>query len=103
MPPVLHWGPAAASYSTRRLPTYTVAIAWQGLVETQPPTIACGNNAYRIRVPSLRHLDDVQASDAAVKMRQLQFDRSVAQSAGGDVRALSSMPIAYLKNRASFD
>jgi type IV pilus assembly protein PilV len=26
--------------------TYTVAIAWQGMVETQPPTIACGNNAY---------------------------------------------------------
>ncbi|MEO8440935.1 MAG: type IV pilus modification protein PilV [Betaproteobacteria bacterium] len=26
--------------------TYTVAIAWQGMTETQPPTIACGNNAY---------------------------------------------------------
>jgi type IV pilus assembly protein PilV len=26
--------------------TYTVAIAWQGMIETQPPTIACGNNAY---------------------------------------------------------
>ena len=26
--------------------TYTVAVAWQGMVETQPPTVACGNNAY---------------------------------------------------------
>src|SRR3954462_5179298 len=26
--------------------TYTVAVAWQGMIETQPPTVACGNNAY---------------------------------------------------------
>jgi type IV pilus assembly protein PilV len=26
--------------------TYTVAVAWQGMVETQAPGIACGNNAY---------------------------------------------------------
>jgi type IV pilus assembly protein PilV len=26
--------------------TYTVAVAWQGVAETQAPTIACGNNAY---------------------------------------------------------
>jgi type IV pilus assembly protein PilV len=26
--------------------TYTVAVAWQGMIDTQPPTVACGNNAY---------------------------------------------------------
>ena len=25
---------------------YTVAVAWQGMVDTQAPTVACGNNAY---------------------------------------------------------
>src|SRR4051812_3744326 len=26
--------------------TYTVAVAWQGMTETDAPTVACGNNSY---------------------------------------------------------